>query len=99
MLFPLLATFLILAGLGGWLVAKRAKHRRYLWLALWSLVPLMPYLAFGLFGLIYPGSESRESAFGWWLIGFGYIGLPILVWAGASFAGFLIGHLRDDAGA
>lgn len=96
MLLPLLAVFLIAASLGGWFIARR-PGRRYAWLTLWALLPLMPYLALGVFGIVSSSPSSRAESFAWWLIGFGYVGLPLLVWAISAVVGFGVGLLRDNA--
>lgn len=96
MLFPLLAVFVVAASLGGWFVARRLR-RRYAWLTLWALLPFLPYLGWGVLGIVLSDSSSRAESFAWWLIGFGYVGLPLLVWAITAVAGFGIGLLRDEA--
>jgi hypothetical protein len=98
MLFPILVAFLIIASIGGWFCARLKRRRRRL-SATWLLLPVFPYAVFGLIGAFATirDGDPWQPAFGWWLIGFGYVGLPMLVWAGAAAVGFSVGLLRDNA--
>ena len=93
MLVPLLIGIVLVAASGGWLVG-RAKMRRRLLLVAWALLPVMLYLGTA---LITVDLTSWRQEVGWAFIGFGFVGLPMLAWAGAAVAGFFVGSLRDDS--
>ncbi len=89
----IVATLVLIAAAGGW-VCGRGKRR--LWLVGLILLPLFIYTA----AVIVIGAGDDESwrfDAAWWLIGLSYVGIPILLWAGAAGAGFSIGLLKDRA--
>ena len=93
MLVPLLLGIVLVAASGGWLVGRVTKRRRIL-LAAWILLPVLLYLVTA---LIIGNPASWRQEVGRVFIGLGFVGLPMLVWAGAAVAGFFVGSLRDDS--
>jgi hypothetical protein len=96
-LIPILVGITLIAGTGGWLLGLRDRRSPRLAMV-WAGLPFLAYVAWGvpIATRALMGGHSREDA-AWWVIGFGFVGLPMLVWVGVAAAGYLVGRLRDDA--
>lgn len=90
-LFPIA---LVVGFAGGFLIALggRGRWRLRLFL-LWLALPLLVYSA----PLIWLGEASDPGeALAWWLIGlFGFVGLPMLVFAGGALLGYFASPRSD----
>lgn len=96
MFFLIVGLLLFVSTLGGWFCARR--RQRLLWLACLILLPVVLYSALAIF-MGATDDESWGFSFTWWLIGFGYIGVPMLLWAASAGAGFWMSRLRNKAAA
>ena len=90
MIFYVLALVIGIAGgiaVGACVQGRWRRPVFWLWLAL----PLVTYTAVMFWGGVEGGQAAWEEAVAWWLIGlFGYIGLPMLIFVGASALGFFV---------
>ena len=83
----------LLVGFVGGMVVGVSVYGRWrlpvMWI--WLALPLIIYSAI-MFGRgVEGGRAAWAAAAGWWLIGlFGYVGLPMLVFAGSSVLGFFV---------
>lgn len=53
------------------------------------LFPVIVYSTVMFWGWVNDGRTDGPEAVAWWLIGFGYVGLPMLIFAAASAIGFI----------
>ena len=86
------ASALLLGFVGGIVIGACVYGRwRHPALWLWVALPLIIYSAVMFWGGVEGGPTAWSDAGGWWLIGIlGYVGLPMLVFAGTSALGFFV---------
>lgn len=83
---------LLVGFVGGMVVGVSVYGRwRLVVLWIWLALPLIIYSAIMFGGGVEGGRAAWAAAAGWWLIGLlGYVGLPMLVFAGSSALGFFV---------
>jgi len=90
MLLLILASVVLIAGGGGWVCGRVRKGMP--WLMALLVLPVVLYAAIGVWDAVV-SDESVGVTFAWWMIGFGYVGLPMLVWAALAAVGFRAGRI------